>query len=246
MLANLVDTYISEKRNTNDSGNDKFRVSDAGRCHLMRYWKRQGKPASDDFDERTLRVFEVGHVFHVWLQDLLIEKGILVGKEFEVEDIHRRGHIDALIQTESGLLLYDFKTVHSRKFTYLTDESDRHYHMQAASYTLMLPFGVAETRIAYISKDDLRILELPVDVEEIKDAVTADWYTLVSAWANQKEPTPNPQDWECRYCTYRASCEHAIRPEEKPKRRTGKKTLLAEPIEQALEPFAVCREGGGL
>ncbi|MEM2963737.1 MAG: hypothetical protein QXN01_04560, partial [Candidatus Anstonellales archaeon] len=73
MLETIVDTYIAEKRAEQIRPLDKFRVSDAGRCHLMRYWKRQGKPASDEPDARTQRVFEVGHVFHVWLQDLLQE-----------------------------------------------------------------------------------------------------------------------------------------------------------------------------
>jgi CRISPR/Cas system-associated exonuclease Cas4 (RecB family) len=214
MLANLVDAYITEKRAEQIRSHEKFRVSDAGRCHLMRYWKRQGKPLTDEPDARTQRVFEVGHVFHVWLQDLLKEKGLLIEREKEVEDIHRIGHVDAIIQNEQGLILYDFKTVHSKKFHYKRKEGnngDIHYHMQAYTYAMMLPFGVADIRIAYISKDDLCIEEVSVmDTDDISEYVQQDWHTLVSAWNAKLEPEPNPMSWECKYCGYTSSCQYTL------------------------------------
>lgn len=212
MLANLVDEYIATMRAEQISHHDKFRVSDAGRCHLMRYWKRQGKPFSDEPDARTQRVFEVGHVFHVWLQDLLDKKGFLIEREKEVEDIHRIGHVDAIIQTEQGLILYDFKTVHSRKFHHKRKEGnngDIHYHMQAYTYATMLPFGVADIKIAYISKDDLCIEEVSVmNTDDIYEYVMQDWHVLIDAWYMQEEPKPNPMNWECKYCVYRSSCQY--------------------------------------
>jgi len=208
MLTEIIDTYIAEKNANSQRENNKFRVSDAGRCRLMRFWKRQGKPVSNDFDERTLRVFEVGNVFHIWLQDLLQEKGLLVEREFEVEDAHRIGHIDALVKNGNGLILYDFKTVNSKKFSYIKKEGDIHYAFQVASYAMMLPFGVSEAAIVYISKDDLRIAEMPVDLDGIKSKVTDDWTILIQAWENQVEPTPNPMSWECKYCNYQSSCPY--------------------------------------
>lgn len=211
MLANVVDEYIAEKRAEQINSHDKFRVSDAGRCHLMRYWKRQGKSATDEPDARTQRVFEVGHIFHKWLQDLLQKKGILVEKEKEVEDIHRIGHADAIIQNEKGLILYDFKTVHSRKFHYKRKEGnngDIHYYMQAYTYATMLPFGVSDIRIAYISKDDLCIEEVTVP-DEISETVMRDWSILIEAWKKGQEPEPNPMSWECNYCIYRSSCTYS-------------------------------------
>jgi len=209
MLANILDEFIVENRGLQEHLNDKFRVSDAGRCRLMRFWKRQGKPATDIPDARTYRIFEVGIIFHEWLQDLLTEKGILIEKEKEVEDIHRRGHIDAIVKNGERLVLYDFKTVHSRKFNYLKAESDIHYHFQVVTYAMMLPYGVEEIRIAYISKDDLRIMEVPVNTDGIEEGVRKDWDTLLLYWQEQKAPPPNPKDWECKYCIYRSSCEYS-------------------------------------
>ncbi len=210
MLGEIIDAYIAGKNAEQLRSHDKFRVSDAGRCYLMRYWKRQGKPFTDEPDSRTQRVFEVGHVFHRWLQNLLEAKGMLIEKEKKVEDIHRVGHIDALVMTEQGLVLYDFKTVHSRKFHYKRKEGgngDKHYAMQAYTYAQMLPFGVADIRIGYISKDDLCIEEVSVD-EAIEQDVIDDWNTLIELWEKQIEPPAQPQyEWECKYCVYKSICQ---------------------------------------
>ena len=214
MLAELIAQSLNKNLNEEQRSQDysKFRVSDAGRCHLMRYWKRQGKPFSDVPDERTLRIFEVGRVFHIWLQNLLRLKKVLVAEEFEVQDKHRIGHVDAVVMTEQGLVLYDFKTVHSKKFHYMKKfetDGDRHYAMQAYTYAMMLPFGVTDIRIAYISKDDLCIREVSINEEypNIDEWVLKDWVKLIECWDSQTEPEPNPMDWECGYCGYKSSCE---------------------------------------
>ena len=210
MLTEIIAEYITEKSNAEVRDHSKFRVSDAGRCHLYRYWKRLGKPASDLPDDRAQRIFEVWNVFHVWLQDVLAESGLLFEKELRVEDTHRIGHIDAIVHTDKGLVLYDFKTVHSRKFHWRRKEGnngDMHYAMQAYTYATMLRTGVVDVRIAYISKDDLCIEEVSVlQIDDIAEYVQQDWATLLAAWVRQEPPKPNPMDWECRYCIYRTEC----------------------------------------
>jgi len=215
MIELIIDSYIAELNNNEicDKDNVKFRVSDAGRCHRMRYWKRQGKPASDLVDSRTKRVFEVGHIFHKWVQNILLKQGVLESMEVRVEDTHRVGHADALIRTPSGLVLYDFKTVHSRKFHHKRKEgADIHYLMQAVTYATMLPVKVSDIRIAYISKDDLCIEEVSVfEYEGIQSLTEKDWNDLIFAWEKQIEPEPKPmQEWECKYCIYRTECLTSI------------------------------------
>ena len=210
MLELLIDAFISERRDGQGRSYDKFRCSSAGRCRLMRYWQRQGRSVSDVPDERARRVFEVGHMFHEWVQDILDRRQLLIEREKEVEDLHRIGHIDAIVREGGRIILYDFKTVHSRKFTYLKEGADIHYQYQITSYALMLPYDVDEARIAYISKDDLRIREIPVDYEGIAPAVTDDWNILINAWEKQVAPEPNPKEWECKYCAYGSSCEHSL------------------------------------
>jgi hypothetical protein len=216
MLTEIIAKYIQEKRQAEIRDNSKFRVSDAGRCHLMRYWKRQGKPASDMPDDRQLRVFEAGHVFHIWLQDILRPKGALI--EVPVEDEHRMGHVDAIVQGDEGVILYDFKTVHSRKFHHNRKEGgngDIHYAMQAYTYATMLPPSIqkelTDIRIAYISKDDLCIEEVSVfRMPDLPAKTTKDWEILLDSWIKKVEPNPNPLNWECKYCIYRSSCFYPV------------------------------------
>ena len=210
----IIDQYIAEQRSEQDQDrhHDKFRVSDAGRCHLMRFWKRQGKPFTDQPDERTRRVFEVGHVFHRWIQDILQKKGLLIAKELEVKDEHRIGHVDAIVRyADDWLVMYDFKTVHSRKFHWKKKEGgngDLHYAMQAWTYYQMCNLDIHEVRIAYISKDDLCIDEILVsDYDSIGSKTREDWEMLITAWEKGEEPKPNPMDWECKYCVYRSICK---------------------------------------
>jgi hypothetical protein len=239
MLAEIVDDYIAKKREAEKRDNSKFRVSDAGRCHLMRYWKRLGIPASDQPDTRTQRVFEVGHVFHRWIQDVIQMKGLLEEMEYRVEDEHMIGHIDAIVHGPEGLILYDFKTVHSRKFHYKRKEGnngDMHYAIQAYTYSMMVPFPVHDARIAYISKDDLCIEEVSVfKIDNIFDLVRNDWFPLVQAWRKQEEPIPSPMDWECRYCIYKTKCNEEQAEKERAEVEAEARARVAEKAEEAKE-----------
>jgi len=220
MLEQIINQYLKEQEATPHTASGKFSCGDAKRCHTYRYKKRQGTEALGAFDDRTLRVFEVGHIFHKWVQDILSKKGVLLASEVRVEDEHRAGIIDAIVQSDGKVILYDLKTVHSGKFTYLKKEDDLHYHYQAATYTSMYhknyyrDFEIDETRICYISKDDLRIKEVPVLVTP--QQLNEDWLPLIVAWDMKQEPKPNPLPWECAlggkskkaYCPFIETCEH--------------------------------------
>jgi len=232
MIAKTINEYIAEQRNVERKKSGKFSVSDAGRCHLMRYWKRQEKPTTDEPDERAFRVFQVGHLFHEWIQHILEKQNLLKMKEFVVEDEHRKGLVDAICTYEDKTILYDFKTVHSRKFHYMRQAEvdapqDLHYCLQALTYESMLPFPVDSVRIAYISKDDLCIEEL--EVPDFSMELTDDWTKLITCWTYQTEPIAKPMDWECGYCSYRSGCEQKIVKE--PKTRKKKDFSQREKLE---------------
>jgi CRISPR/Cas system-associated exonuclease Cas4 (RecB family) len=156
------------------------------------------------------------------VQDILTQQGLLKMKEFVVEDEHRKGILDAICHYEDKVILYDFKTVHSRKFHYMRNAEidapqDMHYCLQALTYEAMLPFPVDSVRIAYISKDDLCIEE--IEVPDFSTELTDDWQKLITCWTYQQEPTAKPMDWECGYCSYRSGCEQKIIKEPKPRKK---------------------------
>ena len=189
----------------------KFRVSDAGRCRLMRYWKRQGKERPE-LPPNVLRIFALGYLFQEWIETAIKKQGWDLMVEIEVEDEERRGHIDALIHVDDGIILYDWKTVNGKKFWYLKQYGDRnsHYHYQVATYAQMFEQPLLDARIADINKDDLSVYETSVHLVEMQHKAAEDWKILLDAWKNQQEPQANPEPWECRYCVYNSDCSQQI------------------------------------
>jgi len=207
-IEQIINEYLNRETNHIDSG--KHKVSLAGRCYRMRVWDKQKLAPSNPVDDRMKRVFEVGNIFHNWLQDILENRGLLLLREFDVEDNYRAGRIDAVVNNEGKKILYDFKTVHSRKFHY-QDKVDIHYCIQAWTYKQMLEnqfdIHIDAVRILYISKDDLCMREIDVKtVEDIDEITTKDWEELLRY--EKREPLNIPkQSWECKYCVYQDKCK---------------------------------------
>jgi CRISPR/Cas system-associated exonuclease Cas4 (RecB family) len=200
-----------------DRDNSKFRLSDAGKCRLMRYWKRQGKAETRDIPPEVLLQMQAGHIIHAYIERAAHEMGCLVSSEDKLEDEHRIGHFDLIVShplDESERILYDIKTITSKKAYYkLRDgkEADDQHIAQLVSYAMMYEDRLDALRIAYVIRDTMAITEIPIDMPLYEDNVIVDWDILISAWNRQEPPTPNPKKWECRYCAYSADCPSAIR-----------------------------------
>lgn len=227
MLTQIINEHIQQRQitDTESRDNSKFRVSDAGKCRLMRYWKRQGKPGKQDWTPDVLKAMQLGVNIHEYIQQIVMElpRGVSRAlREQRLEDEHRIGHFDLYLElsepftSDTGHLvqtiLYDIKTRGSKQWFYFEKEgrkSDPAHEYQLLSYDLMaVDLPVDECRIAYVNRDTLEICENIIsfgDYAGVKD----DWDLLISAWNKQEEPAPNAQKWECKYCMYRDDCEHA-------------------------------------
>jgi CRISPR/Cas system-associated exonuclease Cas4 (RecB family) len=221
------DNYLSMKIHIDEDDNRKFRVSDAGRCRLYRYWKRQGKdqPAKET---HLLQIMEMGNLIHAWLEYALDSKGILHNAEIIVSDEHRKGHADALVYVNGHIALYDFKTIGSKQAWYMLNngaKAKREHQYQVLSYMDMINtaqtseiIDVKEARIAYITREEVSskyddkipplhvIADVAADLD-LLPAVKTDWQALIRAWEEQQEPQANPQAWKCKYCPYHGTCE---------------------------------------
>jgi hypothetical protein len=214
-LATVLDTYCHHRQQRDTAARDtsKFRVSDAGKCRLMRYWKRQGKDYTLDIPPKALRAMDIGIHLHEWIQGVLQDQVDLIYVELEVSDEHRLGHLDALVEMGGRTFLYDFKFVNGKKMYYLTKngtpEADKQHAYQIVTYADMITMLPDELRVAYIDRDSLDILEIPVEYDQMRPAVFEDWDTLIAAWSYRNEPRANPQYWECRYCIYKDVCDQS-------------------------------------
>lgn len=152
-----VDAYLLKKSQEVRNYGNYWSASSAGYCMRKNIFERLGVPRiENESDARKQRVFEVGHIFHKWMQDITKDAGLSIAQEIELQDenLMVRGHFDdlilmkALIEADEGhnkahaqdkLILYDYKTQNSRAFTYQKNSPISYFHkMQVGTYMYML------------------------------------------------------------------------------------------------------------
>lgn len=197
----IVDNYLEvESQKVRDYG-EYWSASSAGYCMRKLLMERAGVPFTSQ-DARKQRVFSAGHIFHQWIQGITKAAGVTVAQELELEDdkLMIRGHIDDLVLLNDKLILYDYKSTHSRSFTYGKGRPISHYHkMQLGTYMYMLqnvrPVDpVKEARVLKISKDDLRMDEQQLLwTPALQKEVFQFWSTLNGYWQVFQKSTKLPK-----------------------------------------------------
>lgn len=222
----INDHIRAESEKVRDYG-DYWSASSAGYCMRLVMMRRLGVPPVPEIDkESTQRVFSAGHVFHEWIQRITKDAGLSIASEVELqdEDLMIRGHFDDLVlirfdengetpvrvgaeQRSQHLILYDYKTAHSKWFEYVKGRPVSHYNkMQLGTYMYMLRNNalviaakqhqpavdlndLTEARILKISKDDLRLYEHQVMyTPELEKEVVGYWRTLNGYWNKKTLP----------------------------------------------------------
>jgi hypothetical protein len=195
------------------------------------------------FNERQLRIFAVGYIFEKFILDILEKEGYLLKRQEPTEYKGIKGTCDGILldKEASENILFDVKTVHSRKFQYLDNgEVDEMYHYQLMSYYSGLSTVLklsATPRIFYVSKDDLLLKEIGV-------ATTSDWKDKIDKkiddikhWQKQ-DKLPNEKDeptWECFsvsqkfkevkvWCRFLKHCPNISKCYEEAVKKMGKKS----------------------
>lgn len=217
-LATILDEFCAQRQQHDTDERraiPKFRMSDAGKCRLMRYWKRQGKPANLPLSIEMIRTMQVGILLHDFVVQTIAQHFLARGStrlEGELQDDHRIGHYDAFVQTVDGSILYDIKTISGKKAYYMeknnTTAADLQHQAQIVTYASLLKPRPDAIQIAYIERESLRVVrECPVLYAQRIQSVQADWRALIDAWEKQREPLANPDAaWECTFCSYGADC----------------------------------------
>lgn len=221
MIADVLDEYLTEKwRQENVAGNgwDKFRVHEAGKCPLNRYLKRldPDKMISPP-TPALLRIFQIGHEIHNWIQQEAENTGHVpglegkyevLGIESPVHDEHRTGHIDLVVSDEEGrVILIDIKTVNGRLMEKYRESPPKNYIHQVATYCDMWVCPVDDAYLLWVPKDTMAIELMPVDWRKHLPEVASEWESLIECWTNRTEPEPVPSQYECRSCPILLSCD---------------------------------------
>jgi|TARA_Y100000034_G_scaffold64432_1_gene77953 CRISPR/Cas system-associated exonuclease Cas4 (RecB family) len=184
-----------------------WHASGLGSCLTGRYLERLGVPADKEFDDRTLRVFSVGHVFEDWYVGLL-EKKAKVERQVRVEDkkYNFSGYVDAIV----GGMVYEIKSKHSRAFWWMEKNGDASIHNKMQLWSYLWKLEIDEGRLVYISKDDLGVAEYIVlrKDKELRDLVINELKVLNEAWEQQLPPEPirDKKHWHAKYCRWHKQC----------------------------------------
>lgn len=201
-----IDTHLATLAEEKRDYGDYWSASSAGYCMRKNIFERLKLPYTSD-DARKQRVFSAGDVFHEWVQRITKESGLSVAQELELqdEDLMIRGHLDDLIFIDGKLIVYDYKSAHSRSFSYTKGRPMSHYHhMQLGTYLYILRkyfsqvlgehsslLGVElnEGRVMKISKDDLRMDETQLLwTPALEKEIVGYWTTLNGYWKSKKLP----------------------------------------------------------
>lgn len=164
----VIDQHLLDEAAKERSYGNYWSASSAGYCYRKLIFERLKVPHSTPDDPRKQRVFSAGHIFHDWIQQLTKDAGISIAQERQLEDtsLMIRGHFDDLVLVDevqvyppfdtgsddpkdklaieartSHLILYDYKTVNSKSFTWAKANGNKmsYYHkMQLGTYMYML------------------------------------------------------------------------------------------------------------
>lgn len=203
-----IDDYIKSKRGDH-VGSGRFKPSNLGRCYRLQYWARKGEPTTNDPDDRLLRVFECGKIFHDWVQNI-IKEGVEIEKRIETEDFV--GYAD-MVNTDEVI---ELKTVHSYQFHHLKDETISETKLPNILQMMFYAkeFNKPRGRLVLISKDDLCIAEYVFEYEKFEMALRKEIAELKNWWDRQELPPPIPRAYtkknkvgvietkDCSYCSF--------------------------------------------
>jgi hypothetical protein len=193
----------------------KFSPSSLGRCYRAQIFNRKDEPQSNPIDERTLRVFRAGNLFHEFVQDLIIANHPEAQKEVLIETPAFKGYADLVLSDE----VIDIKSQHSKAFWYRKNLEWKDIEpkllcniLQVCFYALNL--GRNRARLVFISKDDLCIQEYPIEAKKWQETLNQEIEVLNGIWAKQELPPAIPRAYpdkngecaECGYCAWKDLC----------------------------------------
>lgn len=192
-VRDAFDKYIIAKSQEKRDYEKYWSASSAGYCMRKVIYDKLGVPEIKS-DPRKYRIFEVGHIFHQFMQGITKDAGLSVAQEEELIDdkIMVKGHFDDLIKCKDELILYDYKSTSSQSFKYKNETPSNSHKMQVGTYLYMLRKQypkLKEGRLLLISKDDLRQKEQQVIfTPALEKEIYGYWSTLNGYWKNKQLP----------------------------------------------------------
>jgi hypothetical protein len=206
-IAKLIETELlrqqEEGKKRERSG--KWSPSRLGRCMRFQYWSRACEPETNLPDITALKRFDVGHLFHDYIQGFF--KGVDVEVLIETDDI--KGYADIVDKDE----VIDIKSVNDFSFKYLlekdfdVDKAKPENCLQVASYAKLL--NKPRASLLFINTKNLATVQCEVDLDLWTPKVESELFVLKGYWDSKTLPGAKPRCYggrECSYCSYLKKC----------------------------------------
>lgn len=212
-IQELVNQTIRENGKREKKEIKSWHPSKLGSCLTGVYLERAGAEPDEPLDDRTLRVFSVGTMLEDWLVKALEKQYPHIERQARVEwpEMNVSGYADLVVDFGNGKkIVYEIKSRHSRAFWHMTKEGkpSRHHEYQAWIYCKVL--NIEESRLIYLSKDDLAIQEYSVFLNDKRlEQEVADEINLLNRAWKENLPPPIPfdnNDWRAQYCNFHKKC----------------------------------------
>ncbi len=230
-LQEKINKSLRDKQNEPRTRSGLYNPSSFGRCFRYQYWNRLDLPQTNPPDERALRIFKSGKIFHDFVQSF-VDKATI---EVKCENDDLCGYADIVTDDE----VIDIKSVHSNSFHYMRKETydvnkeKESNILQVLTYAWLL--GKPKGRLVFVSRDDLCIAEYVFYVDKWRDRLQDELEVLKWHWEHKSLPNPKSRAYggeksgaEClKYCPYRERGECAeyrasIKPEPRAKKLRSK------------------------
>lgn len=210
----MIDEGLKAENSKYRERSGKWNPSQLGGCLRKQVFNRKDASKTNESDDRALRVFKCGELFHKFVQDTVVKNNPAAQVEVLVNTDDVCGYADIVTDDE----VIEIKSQHSRAFWHMekenvdiTESKPNHcYQVMTYCHFLKKPQG----RLVYISKDDLCIAEyiLPF-TPQWAQKVTDELAVLNDYWSKTSLPPAEPRlykqktEWaECGYCDWKDAC----------------------------------------
>jgi hypothetical protein len=212
MIQKLINDSLLEEQNKRKDreSSGKISPSSLGWCFRRQVYKLTNAPESDPPDERALRVFKCGKLFHDFVQGYIPKDSV----EILVETDDIKGYADIVGKDT----VYDVKSQHSKSFWYMNRKED--YDVKKEKYSNWLQLACygkilkkEKLCLVIISKDDLCINEYAEFTKDWIEELDKEIQTIKDTLKLYKETNELPERLprlysgkECKWCGFKTLC----------------------------------------
>lgn len=228
----LVTNYIKKEERPREIG--VYFPSELSFCLRRNYYLyTQTKPLDDD----TARVFEVGNIFHEFM-DKVVKDGTFDSKAEKslvvvdtIEELVISGRLDNLVVVKQGdqPIVLEFKS--TRSLNYVNEAKHEHIlQIQPYLKTVRAKTGL----IVYIEKDSLKVKQFKIEYDpklflELMNRARRLHRSLMDKRMPEAEAKKNPvMSWMCNYCAFKEECDAV---------EAGSRSLFDEKKRKDVESF---------